>query len=146
MQTVSVIREFFAIRFSHAEFGARPDLTDPTMVDHPLSDGRYVVRECESMTAAYKAAHAAIGDSFADGPLKGRSVVNGNVEVLRVAEHPPTPIRHDDSVWDELIGPKTVTMTITGVDVVRGIPHWACAPLSRYHPLNGWDVPTTIDV
>lgn len=88
-KTVPVIREFFAIRYTHSNFGARPDQTHPEMVTHPLSDGRYVVQECETMTAAYVAAHAVIGQLVDEGPLKGRSMVRGDVEVIRAVEHEP---------------------------------------------------------
>lgn len=146
-KTVPIIREVFAIRFSHSEFGARPDQTHPHMVDHPLSEGRYVVQECESMTDAYLAAHAAIGQTVADGPLKGRSIVGGDVEIIRAVEHEPVETTWtDDPLWTGIMGTKVVSMTINGRDTVKGIPHWASAPLTRYNPVNGWDAPATVTV
>lgn len=145
-KTVAVIREFFAIRYSHSDFGARPDQTHPDMVSHPLADGRYVVQECETMTAAYVAAHAAIGQLVENGPLKGRSIVGGDVEVIRAVEHEPVTLHSDDPMVSGIWGDKVVVMTITGTDHVKGIPHWSSAPLTRYHPVNGWEVPATITV
>lgn len=144
-KTVAVIREFYAIRYSHAEFGARPDQTHATMVSHPLSEGRYVVQECETMTAAYIAAHAAMGTIIENGPLKGRSMAGGGVQVIRAVEHEPVQVGEEDEMWlDAFV--KTVTMTITASDTIPAIPHFASGPLSRYTPVNGWDVPKTIEV
>lgn len=140
-----VNREFYAIRYSHSTFGARPDLTHPDMVAHALSDSRYIVQECVTMTAAYVAAHAVIGSIITDGPLKGRSAVGGNVEVLRVAEHEPVEVDDGLGIFSSTDGKKTVTMTITGIDVIEGVPHFATAPLSRYNPVNGWTTPATVD-
>jgi hypothetical protein len=147
MASVTVIREFFAIRYSHAEFGARPDQTHPEMVAHALSEGRYVVQECDTMTAAYIAAHAAMGTIIQDGPLKGRSMAGNGVEVVRAVEH--EPVAQDMSEEEALIFGDAflpVTMTITGSDTIPAIPHFASGKLSRYNPVNGWDVPKTIDV
>jgi hypothetical protein len=118
----------------------------PEMVSHALSGNKYIVEECETMTEAYIAAHAAIGEVLMSGPLKCRSKVNGDVEVLRVAEHEPVEVDDGLGIFSATDGKKTVTMTITGVDVIPGIPHWASAPLSRYHPVNGSSAPHTIDV
>lgn len=144
MTTAKVLREFFAIRYSHSEFGARPDLTHPEMVSHPLSEGKYIVKECANMTDAYIAAHSEIGMKVQSGPLEGRSSVGSDVEVIRVAEHEPVEMDDGLGPFSETNGVKTVTMTITGSDLVKGVPHWATAVLSRYNPVNGWESPETL--
>lgn len=144
MAQLDVIREFFAIRYSHAEFGARPDQTHPPMVGHPLAEGRYVVQEFDTPTAAYIAAHAAMGTIIQDGPLKGRSMAGGGVDVLRVVEHAAYQPINGDPFLDAFDMP--VSMTITASDSIPGIPHFASGPLSRYNPVNGWDVPKTIEI
>lgn len=145
MPTSKVIREFFAIRYSHAEFGARPDLTHAHMLQHELSEDRFVFVECADMIDAYTMAHAAIGTKIETGPLKGTSQVSGNVEVLRVAEHEPVQMAVGQSILgeDEM---RCVTMTITGKALIQGVPHFAQAELTRYHPVNGWVVPATIEL
>ena len=150
MTTANVIREFYAIRYSHADFGARPDQTHSEMVAHPLSDGRFVVVECETMTAAYIAAHAAIGAVMQEGPMKGRSIVGSGVEVIRAVEHDPVTLGAGAGAGagDPFFGmfARVVTMTITASDSIPGIPHFASGRLSNYHPVNGVVTPKTITI
>lgn len=146
MAQLDVIREFFAIRFERSDFGARPDQTHPHLVDHPLSEGRYVVREFDTPTAAYIAGHAAMATIIQDGPLKGRSMASGGVEVIRAVEHAAYQPIGDSTDMFLFAFELPVTMTITGMDKIPGIPHFAEGPLSRYNPVNGWDVPKTIDI
>lgn len=144
-----VIREYYVIRYGHALFGARPDQTHPDMVAHPLSDGRYVVEEADSMSAAYIAAHRVIGSTLAEPKyLAGRSMAPGGVDVLRVAEIEPCTVQDANELVEFGILPpsRTITHVITGTEHIAGIPHFASAGLSRYDPVNGWPVPSEVDV
>lgn len=128
---LKVTREFFGIRYRHADFGARPDQTHPELVCHPLSEGQYIVQEHGSMADAFMAAHAVIGTAVAEGPRKGNSIAGGGVEVFRAVEH--DPVTEIGLFGEEVI----VTMKIMAVEPVNGIPHFASTSLSSYHPVNG---------
>lgn len=144
-----VIREYYVIRYHHAIFGARPDQTHPDMVAHPLSDGRYVVEEFADMRSAYIAAHRVIGSTLTEPKyLEGRSMAPGGADVLRVAEIEPCTIQDEGELVEFGILPpvRTITHVITGKEHIAGIPHFASASLSRYHPNNGWAVPAEVDV
>ena len=149
MTTAKVTREFFGVRYAHAEFGARPDLSHPHMLIHPLSEGMYVVVECPTMTAAYIAAHAAIGRTLDTGPLAGRSMVGTAVEVFRAVEHEPVTVLPEGCDPDDIFGAflaREVTMTIVASAQIQGVPDWATGPLSNYHPVNGIVAQTTVEV
>ena len=146
MKTTNIIREFFGIRYRHASFGARPDLTHPELVNHPLAEGQYIVQETETMTDAYIAAHAEMGKKIANGFKMGCPAVSGSVEIFRAVEHEPVTLPVCDSDPNgELFGMRTVTMTITATDEIPAIPHFSSSPLSNYHPVNGRITPKTID-
>jgi hypothetical protein len=98
------------------------------------------------MTEAYIAAHAAMGTIIQDGPLKGRSMAGNGVEVVRAVEHAPFNRVGDGTDMFLYQFDLPVTMTITGSDRIPAIPHFASGKLSRYNPVNGWDVPKTIDI
>jgi hypothetical protein len=41
----------------------------------------------------------------------------------------------------------TKTMAITASKIIKGMPHFATEDyMSRYHPVNGWVIPDTINI
>ena len=141
MTTVNVTHENYAVRYTHIEFGARPDLTHPELVSHELSNRSKVVAEYNNLEDAYRAAHRLIADK----------VCQGDVEVVRITHHDPIRTKDTGNLFayldDDEAEPLMCTMSITASDTVRGIiPHYANDKFSRYHPVNGWVIPTTIDI
>lgn len=138
---LKVISENYGVRYSGAGFGARPDLTDPELVSHPLSEGKKIVREYASFKEAFLEAHRLIGS--------GES--QGDVDVIRITHHEPYQ-RHTGfflSVFEpnESTPKETVTMTVTGVHTIEGMPHFTSVKhLSRQHPVNGWVIPESIEI
>ena len=140
MTTVNVTHENYAVRYTHIEFGARPDLTHPKLVSHELSNRSKVVVEYDNVEDAYRAAHRLIADK----------VCKGDVEVVRITHHGPIRAKDTGTLFayldDDEAEPVIYTMSITATDIVSGIPHFTDAKFSRYHPVNGWVIPTTIDL
>lgn len=70
----------------------------------------------------------------------------GSLSVERVTEHEPCPVECD--AWLELLPPESrfFTETVTGRVNIPGPHAYDMDPrLSRYHAVNGWVIPETID-
>lgn len=147
MKTLKVTKENYGIKYSGKGFGARPDLTHPELVRHELSEDKHIVIEFESFKGAFLAAHRVISDDQSQG----------DISIIRITHHEPyqryfgfmveacDPENEDE--LDTLCLKETVTMTITGETVISGMPHFTDAKaLGRYHPVNGWVIPESIEV
>lgn len=66
-----------------------------------------------------------------------------SISVERVTVHEPVLGR--EGSFESLCGP--ISETVTGKISIKGPAHYISLPeLSRYHPVNGWVLPDTIEI
>lgn len=103
-----------------------------------------VVREFYRVETAgmEPASYENLADAARDAIGKALVTKAKGVGIMRVTEHEPVTFGNE---MDLLFPP--VTETVTGEVFVPAVSSYIWAPgLSRYHPVNGWAVPETIEV